>query len=866
NSKTNSLSFFAIIKGIKYEFTFDKEEITMVNTSTKEVFKTDYDNNKINSFIIETALISKDNYIFKKNNNGFNIANTILRNTNYSLIGNFQSTSSRIKDFKVEKDFVKALCESGRDIDLLKHIILQNKQSKKFNTNDLVDILASACFSGNPEIVRLLEQQSGIDIKILDYNEKINILKQACAGDRIDIVDYILNYFQKDYNFFSLDNKDQIVDLFEVIKNPEIASHILYKIDEEKINTISNIIAKDDYTKKVLEEYSDELLAIYNCKKNPELLIKNINSILKEIKRNKLYSSIYEEIYNITNKIQKTDKETVENISNEIMSNLDYILKNTNNTEKKSIINDIFNKNITNYDKKNSPSIKRKIREIANDLDSTLPKKDDILNEINSLPNFELSDIFSTSIDFNHFEITLFLLKEIEKKKYEIDLNSYFNEAIEKKDIKIVKLLFPQINDEKNILKDNNPLYLAVKDKNTEMVESLLSQQKNININAIDINMKTLLHLAIEKNNMEMVQLLLSQPGIDINAEDSRGYTPLHLAIEKNNREMVQLLLSQPGIDINAEDSRGYTPLHLAVDEKNMEIAQLLLSQQELYININAKNNYDCTPLYLAVKNKHIEMINLLLLQPDVQIYSENLNNPFVLAIINKSYEIIKLLIPELNTIDINTSKKDENIMNILLIWAVKHKNKKIVQLLLKQPGIDVNINDNNGYTPLHLAVDEKNMKMIRLLLSQPGINMNAKDNNGDTPLHLAVVNGRMDIIRELLKLPDIDINAKDNNGDTPLHWAVVKEYTDIVQELLKLPDIEINAKDNNGYTPLHWAAVNGYMDIVQELLKLPDIDINAKNNNGDTPLYKAYEYKRTEIIKELLRQPDINIESEIGF
>ena len=268
NSKTNSLSFFTIIKGIKYEFTFDEEEITMVNTSTKEVFKTDYDNDKINSFIIGTALISEDNYIFEKNNNGFNIANTILRNTNYSLIDNFQSTTSRIKDFKIEKEFVKALCESGKDINLLKHIILQNKQSKEFNTNDLVDILASACFGGNPEIVRLSEQQSGIDIKILDYNEKINILKQACAGDSIDLVDYIsVNYFQEDYNFFSLDNKNQIVDLFEVIKNPEIASHILYKIDEEKINTISNIIAKDDYTKEVLEKYSDELLAIYNCKK-----------------------------------------------------------------------------------------------------------------------------------------------------------------------------------------------------------------------------------------------------------------------------------------------------------------------------------------------------------------------------------------------------------------------------------------------------------------------------------------------------------------------------------------------------------------------------------------------------------------------
>ena len=58
--------------------------------------------------------------------------------------------------------------------------------------------------------------------------------------------------------------------------------------------------------------------------------------------------------------------------------------------------------------------------------------------------------------------------------------------------------------------------------------------------------------------------------------------------------------------------------------------------------------------------------------------------------------------------------------------------NIQIVQLLLKR-GADVNAQNNNYSTPLHLATSSE----IARLLLQYGADIDARDQNHRTPLHL---------------------------------------------------------------------------------------------------------------------------------
>ena len=51
----------------------------------------------------------------------------------------------------------------------------------------------------------------------------------------------------------------------------------------------------------------------------------------------------------------------------------------------------------------------------------------------------------------------------------------------------------------------------------------------------------------------------------------------------------------------------------------------------------------------------------------------------------------------------------------------------------------DINLRNNKRQTPLALAVSEAYTGMIELLIEH-GANVNADDEDGDTPLHLAVI------------------------------------------------------------------------------------------------------------------------------
>ncbi|XP_074786893.1 NF-kappa-B inhibitor beta isoform X1 [Athene noctua] len=75
------------------------------------------------------------------------------------------------------------------------------------------------------------------------------------------------------------------------------------------------------------------------------------------------------------------------------------------------------------------------------------------------------------------------------------------------------------------------------------------------------------------------------------------GYTPLHIAVLRKDLEMVELLLSA-GADLNkAEPSCGRSPLHLAVEAQSPEVAECLLRAGA---DPGARMYVGYTPLYSA--------------------------------------------------------------------------------------------------------------------------------------------------------------------------------------------------------------------------------------------------------------------------
>ena len=181
-----------------------------------------------------------------------------------------------------------------------------------------------------------------------------------------------------------------------------------------------------------------------------------------------------------------------------------------------------------------------------------------------------------------------------------------------------------------------------------------------------------------------------------------------------------------------------------------------------------------------------LEKIDTLYLSPvDIQyLKDESLPTIIVNAIYDEDsdihFEIIKKLIAK--GANINYLEKDEDEEHNALLIVLKNiddDNKdKILKLLefLLINGADINIQDSNGNTPLHIMC-RKDLRQQRgpgahkycdLVLSL-NADPNIKNINGNTPLHEAVIDKNVNAVTCLLKSSIINTNIKNKNGDTPM-------------------------------------------------------------------------------------------------
>jgi len=71
---------------------------------------------------------------------------------------------------------------------------------------------------------------------------------------------------------------------------------------------------------------------------------------------------------------------------------------------------------------------------------------------------------------------------------------------------------------------------------------------------------------------------------------------------------------------------------------------------------------------------------------------------------------------------------------------------------------------------------------LIPLLLAHPDIDVNLKDEDGYTPFYFACLNGRISCVREMLKDSRVKVNEPDNDGCTPLWWSSRNGHLDVIQ------------------------------------------------------------------------------------
>jgi ankyrin repeat protein len=157
---------------------------------------------------------------------------------------------------------------------------------------------------------------------------------------------------------------------------------------------------------------------------------------------------------------------------------------------------------------------------------------------------------------------------------------------------------------------------------------------------------------------------------------------------------------------------------------------------------------------------------------------------------------------------------------------------------------------NQSGYTLLHVAAKIENSKSIINKLVELGLDVDIKDPNGDTPLMISANYNCPKNLKTLLELK-ANHSIYNNSLNSALHFSCSGNYFESTKILIE-NKADVNADNGNKKTPfINAVYAQADIELIEYLLK-NNADINYGNGNG-TPLMYAIAYKNLTLVKYLL-------------
>jgi ankyrin repeat protein len=149
-----------------------------------------------------------------------------------------------------------------------------------------------------------------------------------------------------------------------------------------------------------------------------------------------------------------------------------------------------------------------------------------------------------------------------------------------------------------------------------------------------------------------------------------------------------------------------------------------------------------------------------------------------------------------------------------------------------------------DGAFPFLIACAKGNLDFINLMLCNPGLDIEKVDKNGVNAFFMAAYHGHIPVMRRLME-KGIDMFHKNANGSNVLHIAVKREQMDVIHELIRI-QYPLDEPKVNGITAFGIAAMRGSMEIL-ELLFEKGADFNLTSPAGIGPLYLAIKARQVD-------------------
>lgn len=229
-------------------------------------------------------------------------------------------------------------------------------------------------------------------------------------------------------------------------------------------------------------------------------------------------------------------------------------------------------------------------------------------------------------------------------------------------------------------------------------------------------------------------------------------------------------------------------------------------------------------------------------------------------------YESIMLNLIQQEKVNLNLLSQSEK--KSILHFCCMNGSKHMCIEILNRNGVDVNLRDTDGFTPLHIACQNGFYDIVKLLVHRNGINVNIKSISGKTPLIIACENGYLDIFKEIMSLDpqltpsnevsDDDFHKKRNSIDKTIMDLILRSYIvdfdkdgdmSIIQAAAKSGNLNVvktaiafSTREIDYFTPttmtaFSYACEKGSLDVVTYFVEKLKVDYNQVKLISQIPL-----------------------------
>ncbi|XP_070675486.1 uncharacterized protein [Malus domestica] len=195
---------------------------------------------------------------------------------------------------------------------------------------------------------------------------------------------------------------------------------------------------------------------------------------------------------------------------------------------------------------------------------------------------------------------------------------------------------------------------------------------------------------------------------------------------------------------------------------------------------------------------------------------------------------------------------------------AVSDGQEEHVKELVNQiTGKELEIQNERGNTPLHIAAWMGNETMCSFLANAHPSLVTTFNVDNETPLFLAAVYGKKDafLCMHRIYTPTLDDRRKRynycrrNNGDTILHCAISGDYFDLAFQIIHLYEDLVNSVNAQGFSPLHLLAtkpsafksgshLSRFQEIIYHCIYVDELKVEQRkrSNEGIIKTFKEEE------------------------